>query len=221
MKKKYKGIALPSSAFNNLVLSRFLSMQYNDQERDNTELAVRQLLRWVGEDPEREGLRETPSRVVKAWKEMTVGYGQDPADVLGTDFDIGRYDEMVISPRIEFYSNCEHHMLPFFGVCYAGYLPNRKTLRVVGLSKLSRVVDIFAQRLQVQERLTLQIADAIEEHLKASGVMVVIEAKHFCMCSRGVGKQQASMITSAVRGLMKQPTVRAEFLSLIALNGRH
>lgn len=182
------------------------------------EAAVRTILKYIGEDPDREGLLNTPKRVVKAWDELTAGYTEDAAEVLGTDFDIGRYDEMVISPRIEFFSNCEHHMLPFFGVCYVGYIPNRKTLRVVGLSKLARVVDVFARRLQVQERMTVQIADAVETHLKAYGVMVIVEAKHFCMCSRGVGKQQASMITSCVRGRMCDQSSRSEFLALVNLN---
>lgn len=181
--------------------------------------SIRILLSHLGENPEREGLRDTPQRVVKAWKEQTSGYGQDPAQILGSaDFDCGRYDELITVPRIEFYSNCEHHLLPFFGSAYVGYLPNRKTLRVVGLSKIARVVDVFARRLQIQERLTLQIADAIETHLKAAGVIVVIEAKHHCMCARGVQKHQSSMVTSAVRGSLKNPSARSEFFSLINLN---
>ena len=180
--------------------------------------AVRAILSYIGEDPDREGLRDTPKRVAKAWDELCAGYGEDPAAILGTDFDVGRYDELISVPRIEFYSQCEHHMLPFFGVAHVGYIPNRKTLRVVGLSKIARVVDVFARRLQVQERLTMQVADAIGEHLEAHGVIVVVEAKHFCMCSRGVQKHQSSMVTSAIRGALKSPAARAEFYAMVNLN---
>lgn len=179
--------------------------------------AVRDLLAYIGEDPQREGLLETPKRVVKAWDEMTVGYGQDPALILAKDFDGNGYDEMVLVPNVEFFSTCEHHMLPFFGVAHVGYVPRK---RVVGLSKLARLVDCFARRLQIQEQLTSQIADAIQEHLDPLGVGVVIQAKHLCMCARGVGKQQSSMVTSQMRGvLMKKPAARAEFMSLVALKG--
>lgn len=179
--------------------------------------AVRDLLAYIGEDPQREGLLETPKRVVKAWDEMTVGYGQDPGVILAKDFDGDGYDEMVLVPNVEFFSTCEHHMLPFFGVAHVGYVPRK---RVVGLSKLARLVDCFARRLQIQEQLTSQIADAIQEHLDPIGVGVVIQAKHMCMCARGVGKQQSSMVTSQMRGvLMKKPAARAEFMSLVALKG--
>ena len=179
--------------------------------------AVRDLLAYIGEDPQREGLLETPKRVVKAWDEMTVGYGQDPGVILAKDFDGDGYDEMVLVPNVEFFSTCEHHMLPFFGVAHVGYVPRK---RVVGLSKLARLVECFARRLQIQEQLTSQIADAIQEHLDPIGVGVVIQAKHMCMCARGVGKQQSSMVTSQMRGvLMKKPAARAEFMSLVALKG--
>lgn len=178
---------------------------------------IRTLLRYIGENPEREGLKNTPERVIRSWEEQTRGYHEDPAEILGTDFDCGRYNEMITVPRIEFYSNCEHHLLPFFGHAHVGYLPNKRKLRVVGLSKIARVVDVFARRLQIQERMTLQIADAIEQHLDASGVIVVIEARHHCMCARGVQKHQSSMVTSAIRGRFKDLTCRSEFFSLINL----
>lgn len=172
------------------------------------------LLRYVGEDPAREGLKETPARVLKAWRHWCQGYGQDPASVLKT-FEDGAagVDEMVVVKSLEFYSHCEHHMAPFFGTAHIAYIPDK---RIVGLSKLGRVLDIFAQRLQVQERLTNQIADAIEEVLQPKGVGVILEAKHFCMCSRGVNKQHSTTVTSALRGAIKdKPSARAEFLSLM------
>lgn len=175
--------------------------------------AVRTLLSMVGEDPAREGLQETPARVIKAWKHWCQGYGQDPVAVLKT-FEDGAEgcDEMVIVKGIELYSHCEHHMAPFFGVAHVAYIPDK---RIVGLSKLARVVDIFSQRLQVQERLTNQIADAINNALHPIGIGVIIEAKHFCMCSRGVNKQGSTTITSALRGAIKdKPDARAEFLAL-------
>lgn len=171
------------------------------------------LLRAVGENPDREGLQETPDRVMKAWEHWCSGYKQDPASVLKT-FDDGAQscDEMVVVKDIELYSHCEHHMAPFFGVAHVAYIPDGK---IVGLSKLARVVDIFSRRLQVQERLTNQIADCIETVLEPIGVGVVIQAKHFCMCSRGVAKQGSSTITSALRGAIKsEPDARAEFLAL-------
>lgn len=174
---------------------------------------IRGLLTMVGEDPTREGLKETPARVIKAWKHWCQGYHQDPAAVLKT-FEDGAEgcDEMVIVKNIEFYSHCEHHMAPFFGVAHVAYIPDG---RVVGLSKLARVVDIFSQRLQVQERLTNQVADTIDHELSPIGVGVVMEAKHFCMCSRGVNKQGSTTITSALRGAIKdKPAARSEFLSL-------
>lgn len=189
----------------------------DEPDRDVEDNVVR-LLEFVGEDPRREGLIDTPKRVVKALKEMTVGYSQDPAKILGTDFDVGRYDEMILVPEIQFFSNCEHHMLPFYGKAWVAYLPNKKSLRVVGLSKIARVVNLFARRLQVQERMTMQIAEAIQTHLKASGVGVVVHAKHHCMCARGVQNPSASMMTSALLGNFKQGTVRSEFLSLVAMS---
>lgn len=179
------------------------------------EAAIRHLLSFVGEDPTREGLRETPTRVLKAWKHWCQGYKQEAASVLKT-FEDGAEgcDEMVVVRGIELYSHCEHHMAPFFGVAHVAYIPDK---RIVGLSKLARVVDIFSQRLQVQERLTNQVADTIMEVLQPLGVGVVVEAKHFCMCSRGVNKQGSTTITSALRGAIKdKPSARAEFLAFVA-----
>lgn len=172
------------------------------------------LLAEVGEDPAREGLQETPGRVIKAWRHWCQGYDQNPQDVLKTFADGAEgADEMVVVKNLEFYSHCEHHMAPFFGTAHIAYIPKD---RIVGLSKLGRVLDIFAQRLQVQERLTNQIADAIQEGLDPVGVGVILEAKHFCMCSRGVNKQQSTTVTSALRGAMKtNPSARAEFLALM------
>lgn len=162
----------------------------------------------------REGLQETPSRVAKAWEFWTSGYGRDVADVLKT-FEDGAegVDEMVVVKDIPFYTHCEHHMAPFFGTATIGYIPNGK---VVGLSKLSRVLDIFARRLQVQERLTCQVADALMEHLEPKGSAVVLKARHLCMESRGVCQQGHHTITSALRGAFKdEPDTRAEFLRLV------
>lgn len=182
--------------------------------QDREESVVRDLLQIIGEDPSREGLRETPARVIKAWRHWCQGYEQDPKDVLKT-FEDGAEgcDEMVVVKDIELYSHCEHHMAPFFGVAHVAYIPRQ---RIVGLSKLARVVDIYSQRLQVQERLTNQIAKSIFEVLDPLGVGVVVEAKHFCMCSRGVGKQGSTTVTSALRGVFKdRPEVRQEFLNLV------
>lgn len=175
---------------------------------------IRGLLTMVGENPDREGLQETPARVVKAWKHWCQGYDQDPASVLKT-FEDGAEgaDEMVIVRNIDLFSHCEHHMAPFFGKAHVAYIPDK---RIVGLSKLARVVDIFAHRLQVQERLTNQVAEAIWTELQPVGVGVVIEATHFCMCSRGVNKQGSTTVTSALRGAIKdKPAARAEFLALV------
>jgi GTP cyclohydrolase I len=169
------------------------------------------LLERMGDDPQREGLLDTPKRVVKSWKEIYGGYKQDPAAVLGTTFEGGKYDQMVICKDIELFSTCEHHMLPFYGSVTVGYIPKE---RVVGLSKLARLVEVFARRLQIQERLTGQIADTLQEVLAPGGVMVVVKAKHHCMCSRGVGKQNSWMITSAIHGDFYKPEVRNEFLKL-------
>lgn len=174
--------------------------------------AIIRLLQVIGEDPKREGLLDTPKRVLKSYKELFAGYKQSAKEVLGTTFDSSGYDQIVILKDIEMYSTCEHHMIPFVGTVSIGYLPNK---RVVGLSKLARLVEVFSRRLQIQEKMTQQIADAISEILESRGTMVVVKAKHFCMCARGVNKQNSWMITSAIRGRFEEPIIRQEFLSLI------
>lgn len=178
---------------------------------------VTRMLQAIGEDPSREGLVETPTRVAKAWETWFSGYGRDPAEVLKT-FEDGaeNVDEMVLETHIPVYSFCEHHMAPIFGVAHVAYVPNGK---VVGLSKLVRLVDIFARRLQVQERLTTQIASAIDKNLNPLGVGVVLQCRHMCMESRGVHSQGVVTTTSSLRGVMKtQPDARAEFMTLIRMN---
>jgi len=167
------------------------------------------LLKYIGEDPKREGLLDTPKRVIKAWEEMTVGYKMDPKAILGTTFDGSGYDQMVICKDIEFVSSCEHHMLPFIGVAHVAYIPRK---RVVGLSKMARLVDCFARRLQIQEKMTRQIAETMQGVLSPLGVAVMIEAKHSCMSCRGVGKQQSSMVTTCLLGVFKEHKVKEEFL---------
>lgn len=180
-----------------------------DQER--AEKAVRELLLALGEDPEREGLKETPARVARAFKENFEGLWQKPEEVLTTTFDIG-HEELVIIRDIEVFSHCEHHLTPFHGVAHVGYIPSGK---ITGLSKVARLVDLFARRPQVQERLTTQIADALVEILKPMGVIVIIDCEHLCMSMRGVRKSQARTTTSAVRGVLRDATTRAEAISLI------
>lgn len=175
----------------------------------DAETPIVRLLEFLGEDPTRDGLIETPKRVIKAWKEMTIGYQQDPSEILVKDFDGDGYDEMIVCRGVDFVSNCEHHMLPFVGTASVGYLPGK---RVVGLSKMARLVDCFAKRLQVQERLTQQIAEAMMQHLKPRGVGVVITAKHACMSCRGVQKHNAEMVTASLLGNFRQQAIRSEFL---------
>lgn len=174
--------------------------------------AVKTIIRGIGDDPNREGLLETPDRVVRSYKELFAGYEQDPKEILAKRFTNDGGSRMVVLKDIEFYSTCEHHLIPFTGKVHIGYFP---TGEIVGLSKLARLVECFARRLQVQETLVSQIADAIETELKAKGVAVVIEAKHFCMCSRGVNKQDSVMVTSAMRGHFLKAEPRNEFLALI------
>ena len=175
--------------------------------------AIRDLLVAVGEDPDRDGLRETPDRMARAYREMFDGLHRDPADVLSATFDIG-HSEMVLVKDIPMYSTCEHHLLPFHGVAHVAYIPAENGV-VTGLSKLARLVDGYARRPQVQERLTSQVADALVERLGARGVIVVIEAEHLCMSMRGVRKPGSRTITSAVRGTMRNQATRAEAMSLI------
>jgi GTP cyclohydrolase I len=177
------------------------------------EAAVRELLAAIGEDPEREGLRETPARVARAYAELTTGIRQRAEDVLTTTFDLG-HDEMVLVRDIELWSMCEHHLVPFTGVAHVGYIPATSG-KITGLSKLARLVDVYAKRPQVQERLTTQVAEALMDILDARGVIVVIEAEHLCMTMRGVRKAGARTITSAMRGQLRDPATRAEALSLI------
>jgi GTP cyclohydrolase I len=182
--------------------------------------AVRELLIAIGEDPDREGLKETPGRVARAYEELTAGLRQAPEDVLTTTFDLG-HDEMVLVRDIELWSMCEHHLVPFTGVAHVGYIP-AKTGMITGLSKLARLVDVYAKRPQVQERLTTQVAEALMELLEARGVIVVIEAEHLCMTMRGVKKAGARTITSAVRGSFRtNATTRAEAMALINRSAAH
>ena len=178
------------------------------------EAAVRELLFAVGEDPDREGLLDTPSRVARAYAESFAGLRQNPGDVLNAVFDIGGHEEMVLVKDIEVYSTCEHHLVPFHGVAHVGYIPGLDG-RVTGLSKLARLVEVFARRPQVQERLTAQIADALVQYLAPRGAIVVVECEHLCMSMRGVRKAGARTVTSAVRGQMRDGATRAEAMSLI------
>jgi GTP cyclohydrolase I len=176
--------------------------------------AVREILIAIGEDPDRDGLQKTPDRVARAYTEMFAGLGQDPKEVLATTFDLG-HDELVLVKDIEVWSSCEHHLVPFTGVAHIGYIPNLDG-RITGLSKLARLVDVYAKRPQVQERLTTQIADAMEHYLAPRGVIVVLECEHLCMTMRGVRKPGSKTVTSAVRGhLRKNAATRAEAMNLI------
>jgi|TARA_B110000914_G_scaffold202343_1_gene195224 GTP cyclohydrolase I len=177
--------------------------------------AVKTLISWAGDDPTREGLLETPDRVVRSYNEFFEGYNIDPEAVLAKTFEeVEGYDEMVIVRNIRVESHCEHHMVPIIGIAHVGYIPNK---RVVGISKLARVVDIFGKRLQTQETMTAQIADTIERVLQPRGVAVVIDAAHECMSTRGIHKTEASTVTSRMLGLFKEdPKTRAEFMNLIA-----
>jgi len=183
----------------------------HEYDNDRAERAVKELLLALGEDPEREGLKDTPARVARAFKENFAGLWQSPEDVLTTTFDIG-HEELVIIRDIEVFSHCEHHLTPFHGVAHVGYIPSGK---ITGLSKVARLVDLFARRPQVQERLTSQIADAMVEILNAAGVIVIIDCEHMCMSMRGVRKSEARTVTSAVRGILRDAATRAEAISLI------
>jgi GTP cyclohydrolase I len=180
---------------------------------DRVEHAVRELLLAIGEDPDRDGLAQTPARVARSYAEIFAGMGQKPEDVLTTSFEIG-HNELILVKDIEVYSTCEHHLVPFHGVAHVGYIPGHDG-RVTGLSKLARLVDVFARRPQVQERMTTQIADALSEHLKPLGVLVVIECEHLCMSMRGVRRPGSRTITSAVRGQLRDPATRAEAMGLV------
>jgi GTP cyclohydrolase I len=180
---------------------------------ERIERAVRELLLAIGEDPDRDGLVQTPARVARSYVEIFAGMDQKPQDVLTTTFEIG-HDELILVRDIEVYSTCEHHLVPFHGVAHVGYIPGPDG-RVTGLSKLARLVDVYARRPQVQERMTSQIADALSEHLKPLGVLVVIECEHLCMSMRGVRRPGSRTITSAVRGQLRDPATRAEAMGLV------
>jgi GTP cyclohydrolase I len=175
--------------------------------------AIHDLLVAIGEDPDRDGLRDTPERVSRAYREIFAGLWQEPEDVLTTTFELG-HDEMVLVKDIEVRSHCEHHLVPFTGVAHVGYIPSTDG-RITGLSKLARLVDVFARRPQVQERMTTQIADSLMRILTPRGVIVVVECEHLCMSMRGIRKPGATTVTSAVRGQLRDPATRAEAMSLI------
>ncbi len=190
------------------------SKEVQKPSREEAEAAVRTLLLWTGDDPEREGLRDTPARVVKAYSEMYNGYGEDPAKILGRTFEeVAGYDDMVVVKDIAFHSHCEHHMVPIIGKAHVAYLPDG---RVLGLSKIARVVDVYAQRLQTQESLTAQIAQSIQETLEPRGVAVMVEAEHMCMAMRGIRKQGSTTLTTTFTGSFKDdPQEQIHFMNLI------
>ncbi len=185
--------------------------------REEAEKAVRTLIRWAGDDPDREGLLDTPSRVVRSYDEFFAGYAIDPATLLSTTFsEVDGYDEMVVLKDIRFESYCEHHMVPIIGKAHVAYLPNQ---RVVGLSKLARLVDAYAKRLQIQEKMTVQIADTLNATLEPKGVAVILEAAHQCMSTRGVHKAGSTMVTSRMLGAFREDaSTRREFLSIVGKN---
>jgi GTP cyclohydrolase I len=186
--------------------------------RAEAEEAVRTLIRWAGENPAREGLRDTPNRVVRAYEEWFAGYDEDPEDMLQRTFEeVGGYDEIVLLRDIRFTSHCEHHMAPIFGRAHIGYLPRN---RVVGLSKLARLINVYARRMQIQERMTVEIADALNAILQPHGVGVVIEGMHACMSTRGVQQSDSVMVTSRLLGVFRdRPDTRQEFFSAIGFGG--
>lgn len=180
---------------------------------DRAAAAVRELLLALGEDPERDGLKETPDRVAAAYAEMFAGLGEDPKSEIGQQFDL-EHRELVLVKDIALYSICEHHLLPFHGLAHVGYIPGPDG-RITGLSKLARLVDIYARRPQVQERLTTQVADSLVETLNPAGVIVVVEAEHMCISMRGIKKPGSRTVTSAVRGILRNPATRAEAMTLL------
>jgi GTP cyclohydrolase IA len=184
-----------------------------EYDHEGVRRAVRDLLVAIGEDPERDGLLDTPERVARAYREIFAGQWQRPEDVLTTTFDLG-HDEMVLVKDIEVMSTCEHHLVPFTGVAHIGYIPSEDG-RITGLSKLARLVDVYARRPQIQERMTTQIADSLMRILEPRGAIVVVECEHLCMSMRGIRKPGSLTITSAVRGQLRDPTTRAEAMALI------
>jgi GTP cyclohydrolase IA len=199
--------------------SKKSSVPVERPSRTEAEAAVRTLIRWAGDDPEREGLRDTPARVVRSYEEFFAGYGKDPHLVLARTFaEVDGYDEMIVLNDIRFESHCEHHMLPIIGKAHLAYLPNK---RVIGISKLARLVDIYAKRMQIQEKMTAQIADTLQEVLQPKGVAVVVEAAHQCMTTRGVHKPGVAMVTSRMLGVFRDDSrTRREFLAFVGLHER-
>ena len=186
--------------------------------REEAEAAVRTLIRWAGDDPAREGLIDTPARVVRSYEEFFSGYADDPTQILARTFsEVEGYDEMIVLNDIRFESHCEHHMVPVIGRAHVAYLPDR---RVVGISKLARLVEVYAKRLQIQEKMTVQIADTLQEVLQPKGVAVVLEAAHQCMTTRGIHKPGVTLVTSRMLGAFRDDAnTRREFLGIIGLNG--
>jgi GTP cyclohydrolase I len=186
--------------------------------RDEAEQAIRTLIRWAGDDPTREGLLDTPARVARSYEEFFSGYLEDPAQILSRTFsEVDGYDELIVLNDIRFESHCEHHMVPIIGKAHVGYLPDK---RVVGISKLARLVEIYAKRLQIQEKMTVQIADTLRDVLQPKGVAVVIEAAHQCMTTRGVHKPGVTLVTSRMLGAFRENTAtRREFLGIIGMSG--
>jgi GTP cyclohydrolase IA len=205
-----------SSASHDSILPDTVELKRGPEDIARAQEHVRGMLAYLGEDPDREGLLETPARVVRAWDEHFAGYGMDPAALLAKTFEeVEGYDELVLVSDIEVFSHCEHHMVPFVGKAHVAYIPNG---RVVGLSKIARVVDVFAKRLQVQEKLTKQIADSLQSHLAPQGVAVIMQCQHFCMCYRGVKKPGSWTTTSKLYGVfLDNPASRMELFTLIGL----
>jgi GTP cyclohydrolase I len=199
--------------FDNEVIDAALAASGSAVDQPRIQRAVREILAAIGEDPDRDGLVETPRRVARAYAEMYAGLHQDAADVLSTSFELD-HQELVLVKDIPFYSTCEHHLVPFHGTAHVGYIPSDDG-RVTGLSKLARLVEVYARRPQVQERLTTQIVEALMTHLKPKGAIVVIECEHMCMSMRGIRKPGAKTVTSAVRGQIRETATRAEAMSLI------
>ncbi|PRY59288.1 GTP cyclohydrolase I [Knoellia remsis] len=207
------GAAVDGRTFDGVLPKEADSLPARVVDHERAAAAVREYLIAIGEDPDREGLRDTPDRVARAATQLYAGLSQSPEDVLSARFSID-HEELIIVRDIEIFSTCEHHLLPFHGVAHVGYIPATDGT-VTGLSKLARLVDVFARRPQVQERITTQVADALVEHLGVQGVIVVVEAEHLCMSMRGVHKPGSRTITSAVRGQLRNPATRAEAMSLL------
>lgn len=205
---------LESTSLKNQILEEQAALHNRMPSKAEAEAAIRTLIRWAGDDPDREGLVGTPDRVARAYKEFFAGYLEDPIEILQRTFEeTDGYDEMVVLKDIRLESHCEHHMVPIIGVAHIAYLPNR---RVVGISKLARVLEVYAKRLQIQEKLTAQVANTIQEVLEPQGIAVVIEAAHQCMTTRGVKKPGVTMVTSKMLGCFRDnPETRREFLSII------